>query len=77
MICFRNYETAQIKPRFISPGESYFWLNITSAGMPGLSFSEEFCTRSLIAKTAVLRPDTVCTFRGVNSAWAAMLLPRH
>ena len=48
--------------------------NNTSAGMPGLSLKSGLDSCSSTAYTVLLRPSTVCTLRGVNSASSAMRL---
>src|SRR5581483_1325964 len=41
----------------------------TSADMPPRSLSSELSSRTLMPKTCFTRSSTVCTLRGVNSAW--------
>ena len=50
----------------------YLDSKVMSAGMPGLSRPVVSSSFSLTAKTVFLRPDTVSTLRGVNSAWSEM-----
>ena len=49
-----------------------FVTKTTSAGIPGLIFPPVSPSLSFTAKTVFLRPSTVCTLRGVNSAWSEM-----